>query len=162
MANRAKVEQEAKREWRTANDRVNERLTAPEQKELALHVDKRWREAQVQAKPKPAEEAPEMVVPSTPVECTADMETLGTRTRTKTVMTAVKKGEGDKGPIMNIQPVHKQVTTVQSTLNVEEAVKLGTQDWKPFGLDGHFTCIVEGRRCIVNKEVYAELCALSK
>ena len=78
-------------------------------------------------------------------------------------MVAVKTGDSDRGPITNMEPRTKLVQVIQSNLTFEEASELGTQPWHSMeNRADQWTCSVEGRRFIVEKEVYEQLCQAAK
>ena len=94
----------------------------------------------------------------------AVLDTLGvrhvTRMVTKDVQATHPDGSlafTDKGPLMTRREMQERIRLVQSRLTLEEAQKLGSQKWT-LKSEGDWTCIVNGRRFILDQETYEELC----
>lgn len=92
------------------------------------------------------------------------LDTLGIRYGTRIVTRDVQATHPDgspaytdRGPLMTRKEVKEEYRDIQPTLTLEEAKKLGKQNWKPWP-DGGYTCGIKGRRFVVTDEVYAEIC----
>jgi len=92
-----------------------------------------------------------------------DIHTLGTRTTTSLVETAVVVGKTDFGKdIITMQMKPVATTKIQPILNLEEAMSLGKRDWQPFPpKEGHWYCIVESggqrRRFLIPEEIHQKV-----
>ncbi len=162
MLKKSEVDALSNKEWRQGEDLVGKRLNQPQTDALKLHQEQRWKDAQMGKFAVVEEKPQEMPEPREDIPCTADVANLGLRIRRKTVLVDIDTGEGRHGRVKNLQAQVKEIPVIQSLLTFEEAATLGTQTWRPFGKDGQQTCSVEGRRFIVEKEVFEELCQAVK
>lgn len=85
-----------------------------------------------------------------------DTSTLGVRTAEFVDVAPVQVGQAGLSRVVEIRQTTRVEQVVQPVLTLEEAQTLGKQEWKPRP-DGTFTCIVDGRRFVVTKEVKEQL-----
>jgi len=84
-----------------------------------------------------------------------DISKLGVKEHSKKVVAPVHidtKGDGTK--IMEIRQTVKKEKLAQPVLTAAEAKKIGRQKWHPFRQTEMMTCVVEGRRFMVDMDVY--------
>lgn len=184
MATKNQVVTAATKKWRKDNGLVGKQLTKDQRSALNLHTKTAWKEHEKETRDQTspvtmpgATKSPD--VPTLPedekplempagIPLTADLETLGTRKRVRSVVKRVKVGEGDHGDIMAHREVEEHYTVNSSLLTVEEALTLGTQLW--YSMENkaeQFTCRVQygdrgmqSRRFIIGREDFEKLCAL--
>ena len=87
-----------------------------------------------------------------------DISKVGIREHSKNVVAPVHvdtKGDGTK--IMEIRQLVKKEKLAQPILTSSEAKKIGRQKWIPFRKTGLMTCVVQGRRFMVDMEVYNKI-----
>lgn len=85
-----------------------------------------------------------------------DTSTLGVRTAEFVTVEPVQVGQAGMSRLVEIRQSSRIEQVTQPVLTLEEAKTLGQREWKPRP-DGTFTCIVDGRRFIVTKEVKEQL-----
>lgn len=87
------------------------------------------------------------------------IDTLGERDVTTIREQPVVVEERDRTKLMDFRKVQHTERIQQPVLTIEEALKLGPQNWIPYGRGGvgHYTCVVNFRRFIIGPEVASKL-----
>jgi hypothetical protein len=180
MANAQAIRSAVNKSWRAERGLEGVTLDAEQKAELEEVIAAAIAEAKAEGPPEPPSDngddpaEPEPSIPAKPPEgrpCTADLAKLGERTVQKRVMRDVQVGTGDHGPIYEKKEVVEYFTDLQGLLTYDEALTLGTQEWKPvkkrhgarsdtpaWSEVTHHTCIVGGRRFTVTAGDYKKLC----
>jgi len=161
MPRKSDIANAANREWRRENNLVGVRLDVHQRRTLGAFVEQRWQEAKDNPLAPVASVDPGLKPTGERRPCTADIETIGTRSRTRTVLREVETGRNDRGPITTMKNVRENYIEISGLLTAEEADTLGTQEWCSQGdKSGTYTCVIDGRRFKLSQEDYVKLCEL--